>query len=46
MGGCEMDLIKNLIGGVVWIHLVQDRDKWRTVVYTVMNGRVSQKVRN
>lgn len=25
------------------IHITQDRDQWRTVVYTVMNPRVSQK---
>jgi hypothetical protein len=26
-------------GGVDWIDLAQDRDKWRAVVYTVMNLR-------
>jgi hypothetical protein len=26
--------------GVEWIHLAQDRDRWRTVVYAVMNLRV------
>jgi hypothetical protein len=26
--------------GVDWIHLVQDKDKWRAVVNTVMNLRV------
>jgi hypothetical protein len=25
--------------GVAWIHLVQDRDQWRTLVKTVMNLR-------
>jgi hypothetical protein len=28
--GCE---------GVDWMHLAQDRDQWRAVVYTVMNLR-------
>jgi hypothetical protein len=27
-------------GGVEWIHLAQDRDRWRAVVNTVMNLRV------
>jgi ribosome biogenesis protein Nip4 len=27
-------------GAVDWIHLVQDRDRWRDVVNTVMNLRV------
>jgi hypothetical protein len=26
--------------GVHWIHLAQDRDQWRAVVYTVINLRV------
>jgi len=29
-------------GGVDWIELAQDRDKWRAVVNTVMNLQVSQ----
>jgi hypothetical protein len=28
-------------GGVDWMHLAQDRDKWRAVVDTVMNFRVT-----
>jgi hypothetical protein len=28
------------MGGVNWIGLVQDRDKWRDVVEAVMNLRV------
>jgi hypothetical protein len=27
-------------GGMDWIGLAQDRDQWRTLVYTVMNLRV------
>jgi hypothetical protein len=27
-------------GGVEWIHLAQDRDRWRAVVSAVMNLRV------
>jgi hypothetical protein len=28
------------LGGVEWIHLAQDRDRWRAVVSAVMNLRV------
>jgi hypothetical protein len=27
-------------GGVEWIHLAQDRDRWRAVVNAVMNHQV------
>jgi hypothetical protein len=37
----KMDLRKIGCGvGVEWIHLAQDRDRWRTVVNAVMNLRV------
>jgi hypothetical protein len=31
---------KRLGGGADWIDLAQDRDRWRALVYTVMNLRV------
>jgi hypothetical protein len=33
----RMDLIEINLEGVDWIHLVQDTDRWRTVVNLVMN---------
>jgi hypothetical protein len=36
----EMDLRKIGFGNVDWIHLAQDRDRWRAPVNTVMNLRV------
>jgi hypothetical protein len=38
--GIEMDLREIGWGGVEWIHLAQDRDRWRAVVNAVMNLRV------
>jgi hypothetical protein len=35
----KMDL-KEIGFGDVWIHLAQDRDRWRALVNTVMNLRV------
>jgi hypothetical protein len=36
-----MDLMENSFGGdVEWIHLAQDRDRWRAVVNAVMNLRI------
>jgi hypothetical protein len=35
-----MDLLEIGWGGVDWIGLAQDRDKWRALVNTVMNLRV------
>jgi hypothetical protein len=36
----KMDLREVGWGGADWIDLAQDRDRWRTLVYTVMNLRV------
>jgi hypothetical protein len=36
----KMDLIKITWKSVDWIHVAQDRDRWRTLVNTVMNLRV------
>jgi hypothetical protein len=36
----KMDLREIGFGDVDWIHLAQDRDRWRTLVNTVMNLRV------
>jgi hypothetical protein len=38
--GIRMDLREIGWGSVEWIHLAQDRDRWRAVVNTVMNLRV------
>jgi hypothetical protein len=38
--GIKMDLEETGWGGVEWIHLAQDRDRWRAVVNAVMNLRV------
>jgi hypothetical protein len=36
----NMDVREMGFGDVDWIHLAQDRDRWRAVVNTVMNLRV------
>jgi hypothetical protein len=38
--GIRMDLMEIGLGGVDWIRLAQDRDRWRAVVSAVMNRRV------
>jgi hypothetical protein len=38
--GIRMDLREIGLGGVDWILLDQDRDRWRAVVSAVMNLRV------
>jgi hypothetical protein len=38
--GIRMDLRENGLGGVDWIRLVQDIDRWWAVVSAVMNLRV------
>jgi hypothetical protein len=39
-GNIKMDLREIEFGDVDWIHLAQDRDRWRALVNTVMNLRV------
>jgi hypothetical protein len=38
--GIRMDLRKIGLGGVDWIRLAQNRDRWRAVVSAVMNVQV------
>jgi hypothetical protein len=38
--GIRMDFRENGLGGVDWIQLAQERDRWQVVVSAVMNLRV------
>jgi hypothetical protein len=40
VGNIQMDVLEIGWGGVDWIGLAQDRDKWRALVNAVMNLRV------
>jgi hypothetical protein len=41
VGGIRMDLREIFLeGGVDWIRLAQDRDRWRAAMSAVMNLRV------
>jgi hypothetical protein len=40
MDNIKMDLREIRCGGMDWIDLSEDRDKWRALVNTVMNLRV------
>jgi hypothetical protein len=39
-------ILERLEGGLDWINLAQVRDRWRALVYTVMNLRVPSNAGN
>jgi hypothetical protein len=45
MDNIKIDLREMGCGGMDWIDLAQDRDKWRALMITIMNFRVPQNVR-
>jgi hypothetical protein len=46
MDNIKMGLLELGWGGVDWIGLARDRDKWRALVTAVMNLRVPQMMGN
>jgi hypothetical protein len=42
----KMDLLEVELGGIDWIDLAQDRDRWWALVNTIMNLRVPYNVGN
>jgi hypothetical protein len=42
----KMDFQDAGLGGMNWIYLAQDRDRWRALVNAAMNLRVSYNKRN